>query len=186
MYITGGKLKGRKLASCRDKTIRPAMGLVRKSIFDTLNNFIKGINVLDLCAGTGVLGIEAISRGAEKLTLIDSDKQSIKLIRKNLELCNIKANVIRGRLPDILNKLNNRNEKFNLIFVDPPYGKPDLIKNVLELIVLNKLIVNSGIISIETEIKNDFEIPLELKVKKEKKYGNTKVTFLTSNDLMPI
>jgi 16S rRNA (guanine966-N2)-methyltransferase len=180
MYITGGKLKGRKLASCKGKSIRPAMGLVRKSIFDTLNNFIEGTNVMDLCAGTGVLGIEAISRGAEKLTLIDSDKLSIKLIQKNLELCNMKANVIRGRLPDILNKLNNKNEEFNLIFIDPPYGQPELIKNVLELIVLNKLISNNGIISIETEAKNNFEIPPELKIKKEKRYGNTKVTFLTS------
>lgn len=183
MYITGGKLKGKKLASCKSGSIRPAMGLVRKSIFDTLQSFIIDTNILDLCAGSGVLGIEALSRGASKLTLIDSDKEAIKLIYKNLALCKLKARVVFGKLPKALNKLYTKSEQFNLIFLDPPYGQKKIIEDVLEVILLNKLIAENGLISIETEAKCDFLIPNELKLYKEKKYGNTKVTFLKASNI---
>ncbi len=113
MNILGGKLKGRKLANCKTGSIRPAMALVRKSIFDTLQDFVVGINVLDLCAGTGVLGIEALSRGADKLTLIDADKDSIRLIFKNLDLCKVKATVISGSLPKALNRSRIKSEKYD-------------------------------------------------------------------------
>ena len=178
MYILGGKFKGRKLATCKTSSIRPAMALVRKSIFDTLNNFIENTNVLDLCAGTGILGIEAISRGADKLTLVDSDKNAIKLIYQNLKLCELKASVIYGRLPKILNKITGKNNSFDLIFLDPPYGQKSFIENVLELLILNKSLSKNGLISIETEAKCDFCFPEQLYIFKEKKYGNTKVTFL--------
>lgn len=177
MYIIGGKLKGRKLTNSKGSRIRPAMALVKKSIFDTLGNFACGANVLDLCAGTGSLGIEALSRGADKLTLVDSDKACIKLIYKNLEICDLTAKVVFGRLPQILNKIHT-NEKFNLIFLDPPYGRKDFIEKVLDVIMLNKLVANDGLISIETEVKCDFIFPDDLITYKVKKYGNTKVTFL--------
>lgn len=177
MYIIGGKLKGRKLTSTKGSTIRPAMALVRKSIFDILGNFACGANVLDLCAGTGSLGIEALSRGADKLTLVDSDKGCIKLIYKNLEICDLRAKVIFGKLPKVLNKIHT-NEQFDLIFFDPPYGKKDFIEKVLDVIILNKLVANEGLVSIETEAKCDFTFPDDLIIYKVKKYGNTKVTFL--------
>lgn len=178
MYILGGKLKGKKLASCKTSSIRPAMALVRKSIFDTLKDFVIDANVLDLCAGTGILGIEALSRGAKSLTLVDSDKNAVKLIHKNLALCELKANVIWGRLPKVLNKGALKKEQFDLIFLDPPYGQGDFIEEVLELITSNKLISKDGLISIETELKSDFLLPSILKIHKEKRYGNTKVTIL--------
>lgn len=178
MHILSGKLKGRKLANCKASTIRPAMALVRKSIFDTLQDCVTDANVLDLCAGSGILGIEALSRGARKLTLIDSDRNSIKLIYKNLELCNLKAKVILGRLPKVINKVNSNGEQFNLIFLDPPYGQGNLIENVLEMLYINNSIARKGLISIETESKCNFTIPETLKLFKEKKYGNTKVTIL--------
>src|SRR3989338_7204348 len=113
MRIIAGKLKGKKLAPCKTDSIRPAMALVRKSIFDTLQNFVEGANVLDLCAGSGVLGLESLSRGAKSLTLVDSDRESIRLIRKNLELCNVTAKVLHASLPKVLNRL--KDEKFDLI-----------------------------------------------------------------------
>ena len=176
MYIIGGKLKGKKLASCKTDSIRPAMALVRKSIFDTLQNFIEDTNVLDLCAGSGVLGIESLSRNAKTLTLIDSDRESIRLIRKNLKLCNVNAKVIHGALPKALNKL--KDEKFDLIFLDPPYGKSHFIEETLKKLYSNEMLAKGGLILIESELKSNYKIPKELAVYKEKKFGNTKITFL--------
>lgn len=181
MYIIGGKLKGKKLANCKSRAIRPAMAIVRKSIFDTLGSFVIGANVLDLCAGSGVLGIEALSRGAKNLTAIDSDKFALKLITKNLKLCNLTAKVIWDRLPKALNKDKIKNDQFDLIFLDPPYGEKEFIENVLKEIIQNKLLLDEGVILIETEIKNDFTIPEELTIHKQKKFGNTKITFLFYN-----
>ncbi len=176
MNILSGKFKGKKLARCKTSTIRPAMALVRKSIFDSLRDFIVNSSVLDLCAGTGILGLEALSRGAEKLTLIDSDKNSARLIIKNLELCNAKAKVILGNLPRILKKI--RSEKYDLIFLDPPYGQGKFIQEVLEFIMANSLLTKNGIISIEHETKCEFVLPQALVTYKSKKFGNTTITFL--------
>ena len=177
MYIIGGKLKGKKLAACKTGSIRPAMALVRKSIFDTLQDFVKDSNVLDLCAGSGVLGIEALSRNAKELTLIDSDRESIRLIRKNLELCNLNARVIHGNLPKSLNKVKDK--KFDLIFLDPPYGNSFFIEETLSKIYTNKMLAKEGLILIESELKSDYKLPEGLKVYKEKRFGNTKITFIT-------
>ena len=178
MYIIGGKLKGRKLAKCKASYIRPAMALIRKSIFDTLGDFTHQSNVLDLCAGSGVLGIEALSRGALSLTLIDLDKNAVQLIHKNLRLCNVQAKVIRGNLPKALNKKEITSKRFDLIFLDPPYGKSKFIEENLNTIMLNRLLEKNGLISIESEAKSDFLIPEGLKLYKEKKFGNTKVIIL--------
>ena len=177
MYILSGKFKGKKLAGCKTKAIRPAMALIRKSIFDTLKDFVIDSSVLDLCAGTGILGIEAISRGAKNLTLVDSDISSVKLIKKNLDLCNLDSKVIISYLPKGLNKL--KNEKFNLVFLDPPYGNSIMIEKTLSGLVLNKLIENDGLVFIESEEKSKFIIPKELKSYKEKRFGNTKITILS-------
>ena len=177
MYIIGGKLKGKKLAACKTGSIRPAMALVRKSIFDTLQNFTQDANVLDLCAGSGVLGIESVSRGAKQLTLIDSDRESIRLIKKNLELCKLTAKVIHGHLPKSLNKL--KDEKFDLIFLDPPYGNSSFIEETLSKIYTNEILATEGLILIESELKSDYKLPEGMKVYKEKRFGNMKITFIT-------
>lgn len=176
MYILGGKLKGKRLSRCKSKEIRPAMALIRKSIFDTLGDFVTNSNVLDLCAGTGVIGIEAISRDADKLTLIDSDSNAIKIIRKNLQLCKIKAKLICGKLPDSLNRL--KNQKYNLIFLDPPYEESVFIQITLKKLCDNKLIEKGGLIIIEQEKRAAFSFPGELELFKEKSFGNTKLTYL--------
>ncbi len=180
MQIISGKLKGRKLAKCKLPSVRPAMALVRKSIFDSIQEFTTDASVLDLCAGSGILGIEAISRGAKDLTLIDSDKFAVELIRKNLDICKIKGNVIFGRLPGALKRV--KKNMFDLIFIDPPYGNGKFISIVLEMIEVQKILNKDGLISIEAEVRSDFEIPENLKIFKEKNYGNTKVTFLKYSD----
>lgn len=178
MQVLGGKLKGKKLASCALKNVRPAMALVRKSIFDTLKDFIISSNVLDLCAGTGAIGIEALSRGANKVVFVESEKNTTKLIRKNLEICNLQAKVIYGKVPDILFRQVFTNEAFDLVFINPPYGKNRLIQETLETLVTNNIISKNSLVIIESDLKSNFNIPDKLKPYKEKKFGNTKVTIL--------
>lgn len=181
MYIIAGKFKKRKLANCKTKSIRPAMAIVRKSIFDSLSSFLIDADVLDLCAGSGILGIEALSRGAKSLTLVDADTSSIELINKNLELCKASARVIKARLPGALKRF--KNEQFDLIFIDPPYGNSNFITTVLEIINLKNFLRKDGLISIETEAKSDYKIPDGLYIFKEKSYGNTNVIFLKPVEL---
>src|SRR3989338_1109130 len=178
MYILGGKLKGRRLTNCKTKNIRPAMSLVRKSIFDTLQDFVIDANVLDLCAGTGILGIEALSRGAKKLTVIDSDKTAINLITKNLMICKLNADVIMGSLPKILNKVISKNETYELIFLDPPYGQGGFIENMLDVISQSNILDKNSLILIEHEAKCEFLIPVNFKLHKQKKYGNTIISYI--------
>jgi len=178
MHIISGKYKKRKLANYKNSGIRPAMALVRKSIFDSIQDLIEDANVLDLCAGSGILGIEALSRGARSLTLVDADKLAVGLIRKNLALCNAEGTVIFGRLPGVLKRLNPEREQFDVIFLDPPYGNASMITDVLQMISNKKLLKNEGLISIEAESRCDYKVPEDLFVFREKSYGNTKVTFL--------
>lgn len=180
MHILGGKLKGKKLANCKTSLIRPAMALVRKSIFDTLRDFVVDANVLDLCAGSGALGIEALSRGSKNLIFVDANINAIKLIRENLALCNITGMVLFGRVEAILNKPKIKSQQFDLIFLDPPYGKSKFISNTLLTISKNNLLSSNGLLLIESELKSDFTFPEKLKLYKEKRFGNTKITILRS------
>ena len=180
MQIIGGKLKGKKLAKCNLKSIRPAMALIRKSIFDTLQDFVCGASVLDLYAGSGIVGIECLSRGAKELTLVEADKNAAWLIKKNLSLCDLEAQIILGRLPKALTNNYIKNKSFDLIFIDPPYGNSNNIHEIIELILNHKILISGGLIIIESEAKSDFAVPDKLELYKEKRFGNTKVTYIRS------
>ena len=101
------------------------------------------------------------------------------LRQKNLQTCDLKAEVILGELPRSLKRISTVIKKFDLIFLDPPYGNSTMIEETLCGLVLNKLIEKDGLILIESEEKSQFVIPEELKLYKEKKFGNTKITMLS-------
>jgi 16S rRNA (guanine966-N2)-methyltransferase len=122
LKLTGGSHMGRKLY-VPDFGVRPATNLVREAIFSTLHSLfddgICGLRVLDLFAGTGSLGLEAMSRGATAVTCVDQNLQSVKSIRRNMELLEFTAEIVKSDV--ILYLRRSRNLKFDLIFVDPPY-----------------------------------------------------------------
>ncbi|MBW1803440.1 MAG: 16S rRNA (guanine(966)-N(2))-methyltransferase RsmD [Deltaproteobacteria bacterium] len=126
MRITGGVSKGRQLSALRGHKIRPSSERVREAIFNIIGQDLADINVLDLFAGSGILGIEALSRGAAGSLFIDRSQQSVGLIRKNLTLCGFeKSGAVLKR--DLSRGLPWKHEmmrrKFGLVFIDPPYGK---------------------------------------------------------------
>ncbi|MGA1847503.1 16S rRNA (guanine(966)-N(2))-methyltransferase RsmD [Deferribacter abyssi] len=172
MRITGGSLKGLSLKSPKSFGIRPTTDKVRSAIFSKLYEKINNATVLDLFAGSGAFGIEAISRGAKEVVFIDID---IRLLKINLHL--IKKNnyqIIKGDVYKAINKLKLH---FNIIFIDPPYGKIDS-KRLLTSILKNQIIANDGILIYEESIRTEFEVTDNFCLIDEKRYGDTKIYYL--------
>lgn len=178
MRITGGNIKGSQLSSFKGLDIRPTSDKIRESIFNLLGQNMEGFNVLDLFAGTGSLGIEALSRGAIRAIFVDNSVKSIKIINKNLEKCDflslglvMKKDLSRG-LPKHQPFLER---PFDLVFIDPPYGRgliPPLLKQISEM----KLISENGIVITEsrkTDILPDQQNGLTLE--DSRRYGETKI-----------
>jgi 16S rRNA (guanine966-N2)-methyltransferase len=137
LRVIGGDLKGKRLNSIRGTAIRPTADRLRESIFNILFPYVHGSVVLDLFAGTGAYGIEALSRGAESAVFIDNNKAALSAIKNNLAACacDNKAKVIDWDIRKNLSCLNLiPYNHFNLIFIDPPYdqGLVDLALRHLE------------------------------------------------------
>ena len=126
MRIIGGSLRGRRLPSPTWSGLRPTADRLRETLFDILGEAATGAKVLDGCAGTGALGLEAISRGAAHVTFIDCDARAVALIEANLERCRVagRGTVIRGALPGAM-RFVEAAETFDLVLLDPPYEYDD-------------------------------------------------------------
>ncbi|MCJ7774205.1 MAG: 16S rRNA (guanine(966)-N(2))-methyltransferase RsmD, partial [Desulfobacterales bacterium] len=132
MRIISGDLKGKNLFSIKGKTTRPTSDRLRESIFNILSNHLNDAFVLDLFAGTGALGIEAISRGALFSYFIDNKTEAIWVIQKNINACKLedKSGIIQWDIRKSLRCIETLTNKINLIFMDPPYNA-NLIKPAL-------------------------------------------------------
>ena len=151
MRVISGTAKGRKLVSPDGFDIRPTTDNVKESLFNILQFDIEGRKVLDLFSGSGQLGVECLSRGAEQVVFVDSRREAVKIIRENLKKCGFTADVY---LTDAISFLQ-RGEKFDIVFVDPPYDSEYyeiVMKNINLFDILNK----GGIIVFES--RSDREI----------------------------
>ncbi len=126
MRIIGGSLRGRRLPSPTWSGLRPTADRLRETLFNILGDAVTGARVLDGCAGTGALGLEALSRGAAHVTFIDRDVRAVALIVANLERCRVagRGTVIRGALPGALRFVEAAGT-FDLVLLDPPYEYDD-------------------------------------------------------------
>jgi 16S rRNA (guanine(966)-N(2))-methyltransferase RsmD len=148
LQVLTGKAKGRRLKVPKGRTIRPTTSRVKKAIFDTLGN-ISGFKVLDVFAGSGGLGIEALSRGAVHVTFIEKNPIVYKVLRENINLCGFldRTNLICAHYEGALKKLKKNDKKFDLIFIDPPYilyrrkEVDDFISQLSELLEENGTVV---------------------------------------------
>lgn len=134
LRVIGGEKRGFPLASPKGGTVRPTANRVRKALFDILGQRVEDAQVLDLFAGTGAVGIEALSRGAASCLFVEADSRNIEVIRDNLRVCRLEssAEVYRGNLPACLSLLM-RSRPLDLAFVDPPYDSQQVC------LVLNEL-----------------------------------------------
>ena len=183
MKIISGKYKGRVLKGFDLVGTRPTMDRVKESVFASIQDYIKGSIVLDLYAGTGNLGIEAISNGAKEAYFVDNNKNAINIIKNNIKMLNIdNTNIVLADASKALKEFINDNKTFDIIFLDPPY-KTDEIEKILNIINQNINVINKdGIIVCETELTIDYNIYNNLYIYKTKRYGQKNVNILKINN----
>ena len=156
MRIIAGTKRGIRLTSFKNNSVRPTTDRTKEVIFNVLRNHIEGSLVLDIFSGTGSLGIEALSRGAAKAVFIDNDRNAQKVLQDNLgksDFCEF-SELINLSAKHGLKKLSNANQKFDLIFADPPY-KGDLAKEAIQLIEYYDLLGSDGWLTIEHSDKTN-------------------------------
>ncbi|MDO9535747.1 MAG: 16S rRNA (guanine(966)-N(2))-methyltransferase RsmD [Bacillota bacterium] len=186
MRVISGSCKGRILKSPRGKNTRPTSDKVKGAFFNILSDYVHKSGFLDLFAGTGSIGIEALSRGAEKCVFVENDPQSVTIIKANLNLTGmheqgeiLACNVNRG-----LKILAKKKESFDIVYLDPPY-KCQEISVILNFIYENQLIVNGGIVGIERDSRflNTLPETNPFRLLQKKVYGNTELIILKRSDI---
>ncbi|MFW6238973.1 MAG: 16S rRNA (guanine(966)-N(2))-methyltransferase RsmD [Halanaerobiales bacterium] len=176
MRIIAGSAGGRKLKSRNTSRVRPTQDRVREAIFNILAPEIPGTEVLDLFSGFGGLGLEALSRGAREAVFVERDRKNAGVIKENINRCGFSERVIL-RVEDVFSYLETTAETFDIIFMDPPYGKGLAVKAV-QKIIKKKVLANRGLLVIEQHIDDDLQEYRTLNKYKEKIYGSTKITLL--------
>ncbi len=168
LRILGGQYKGRILKSPKSKTTRPTQGVLRQAVFNICQQKIEQARFLDLFAGSGAMGLEALSRGASHAVFVEQDRGAALCIRENISLLHVedKALLISVDLFLALTKLGKQKCSFDLIYIDPPYGNPDFLRTVLEEAEKQKLLAQEGTIFIE-DSSLDPEINYESKFLKK-------------------
>ena len=189
MRVVAGKFRGRILNFVSDSATRPTADVVKQALFTKLQFEFPMGNVLDLFAGSGSLGIEALSRGAERVFFVEKQAKNCKIIEENLK--NLKITYEKNNLQtkkeaalvfgDFLDFLKNVNVKFDLILIDPPY-ESNFYTEALEIIYEYKLLSENGHIVLEHDEKKVIEVK-NFNIISEKKYGKRRLTFLTNKGI---
>lgn len=176
MRIIAGKFRGKKLCSPNDAAVRPTADRVKESVFQILSDKLQGARVLDLFSGSGALGLESLSRGAEEVVFNDASKESLALTRKN-------ASAVGGKCKtfglDYASCLSCVTGAFDVIFCDPPY-REDYCRAILTKIRERGLLKPNGVVVYESERE---EVPPEGWVRADmRKYGRCRVAFFKTQE----
>ncbi len=178
MRVITGIARGRKLKEPEGMDIRPTADQVKESVFNIIQGDVEGRICLDLFSGTGQMGIEALSRGAAGCIFVDSDRTAVKLTKLNLEKTGLKGRVMQA---DALRFLES-GEKYDLIFIDPPY-RSGLYEQVLERIKVFDKLHTGGIMVVESSADYEPESPGAPYVKlRSYRYGKVRITTFTKSE----
>lgn len=175
MRVITGTARGKRLREPQGRDTRPTTDRVKEALFNILQFEIAGKRVLDLFGGTGQLGIEALSRGAESCTFVDVSREAVALIRENLEQTGLseKGRVVQG---DYLCFLTGTAEKFDLVFLDPPYGA-GLLEKALDAIITIDIMSENGIMICESPAEKELQALSQPYEKiRDYRYGKIKIT----------
>ena len=176
MIITAGIYKGHRVVAPDEKIVRPTLSKIRESIFNILFSMkdFEGLNFLDMFAGSGIMGLEAISRGFEYALALEKNPKVAKILKENYEHIKIKPNLIIGDSLKIISKLS---EKFDIIYLDPPYFS-GIYEESLKKIKENSILKANGIVILE-HITDICWADFGFKLIKQKKYSKKFITFLS-------
>lgn len=179
LRVIAGTAKGHKLNTLKGDATRPTSDRVKGALFNILAPYLDHAEVLELFAGTGSLGIEALSRGANSLVCVDKSTECGNVIRKNLEHTRLsdRAEVLVTGAAEAVARLDAKGRKFDLVLMDPPYRK-NLVEETLKILAKNDIISHNGIVAAETCIQD--HVPEEignLKLKRSQRYGETVLSF---------
>ena len=178
MIVTAGKYKGKKVKTVKNRDVRPTSAKIRESIFNMIQTSIAESAMLDLFAGSGIMGLEALSRGASKVVYVEKSSQVAELLKENLANIHEDIEFIISDALMVLDRLKGK--IFDIIFVDPPYAS-GLIEPVLRKIKDNNLLAENGLIIIEHSSSNNYAEYIEklgFTILKEKIYGDTAITIV--------
>ncbi len=182
MRIITGKARGVRLKTLEGDNTRPTAERVKEAVFSMLQFEIEGRTVLDLFAGSGQMGLEALSRGAEAAVLVDHSKDAVRIIEENTQKTQLssRCRVVHADFRDFLRR--NRNQRFDLIFLDPPYAS-QFYCVALEGLLESDMLKKTSLLVCESDTEEIFggnaELQKRFSIQKISKYSKTVVTVLT-------
>lgn len=169
--IIGGKAKGRTLTVPAAGT-RPMTGRARESVFSILSPRLVEARVLDLFAGSGGLGLEALSRGASDVVFVEKDRNAVTIIERNVAAVGLGGSVLRRSLPEALTSLSGL---FDVVFIDPPYADTDdSVTDILR--AMDSVLTPTGIVVVHRQARSSIDTPEFLTCVDERRYGDAVVT----------
>lgn len=185
--MIAGSARGRALRPPAGNRVRPTADRVKEAIFSSLTSrfgSLEGLRILDLFSGSGSLGIEALSRGADSAVFVDSHRESIALARTNLQLTGFDkaATLILLDAPKALQQLSGNGKTFDIVLADPPYAGQELTEKVLSLLAALELTTPEGVVILETAARCELTIPADLSLAGRKVYGDTAVWLFERTD----
>lgn len=179
MRVISGEAKGRRLKTPADDSIRPTADKAKEAMFQILGERVQGAQVLDLFAGTGNLGIEALSRGAGWALFVDVAKKAVVLVRENLDRVKLsdRSTVWKADVFSVLSRLGRMGRRFDLVFCDPPYGH-QFAKRSLHFLVYEHLVEKNGVVIVEHHRKDKLpQRVVTLLMINERRFGDSVLTF---------
>lgn len=180
MRIITGKARGLQLTVPKTYDVRPTADRVKESVFNIIGSKIIGAHVLDLFAGTGNLGLESWSRGAQSSTFIDESKESLRLVQSNIKKCRAEeaCTVVKGSAPAVAERLYREGKRFDFAFCDPPYNK-GWVNRIIETLARYPFLSEGGYLVVERSAHEELPVlPAGYELVRSEKYGETIVDFI--------
>jgi len=166
--IIAGSRKGHTISAPKGHETRPTSDRVREAVFDIVTPWVEDAEVLDLFAGSGAMGLEALSRGAKRAVFVEAEPEACRAIERNLDKLRLRGEV---RCADVLTAIANERRRYDLVFVDPPYGERD--EDSLAR-YLPGVLADDGLLVFETAAKVEPELPLSKR--SSRRYGAARIT----------
>jgi 16S rRNA (guanine(966)-N(2))-methyltransferase RsmD len=174
MRIIAGKYRGKKLTEFSLTSTKPTLDRVKESLFSSIQFDLIGASVLDLFAGTGALGVESLSRGADYVEFVDDSSEAIKIINSNLKGIDGKFKVTKSDYLTYLSTATKQSKKYDIVLLDPPFNTDFGVK-AIKFIIDNDMLNDNGIIIYEKLYEPNFDISFDGYTVKQKKYGTVGV-----------